>query len=663
MSKITKMMLMGLLLVSLAIVLGVTAQQGDVLRVEQTVNPAQIALKGTGSPDVTTVTLKLSGPAVTGGLDLVLVLDRSASVDLERVKGVAYAFVDHLSANDRVGIVSFADTAQLELGLTADRAKARQVIEALKGGVQTALGDGLMLAIEEMGKSGRADAIKLIVLPTDGVNNVGQDPLVQAQKAAEKKLPIFPIGMSPAAHRQLLSEIARLTNGAFFSRFNDDVLEVIFSRANRTVVARFILITQTLPPYLNYEGAVENSPLTASVGQNILQLQWQIPIFFQGDLFRSQFRLSASREGILPINQSPSLIQYVDAQGQTVTMALPATTIQVGRGTGQPPPPPQPPGPQPPQPPPTENQPPSAKVKFTPASPVSGEAVKFDASESADPDGKITKYEWDWTNDGKFDETVTDPKALHPFGSAGEFTVRLRVTDDKEATAEATVMVKVVEGLRAGAAVTTDFKSDPTVPAWMSYYIDDGVVTDEEVRDANARFAADVFIPGTQYRLKADDVQAIIQINELSKLVTKYQDVKAAEADGYVRVGDFIPEVGQHYVKEAFLGKPVVYNQPPVLLYDLEQGGQLRLAGVRFISTDQNATLFQVTKWPNHPASAHFEDGTEQAAATLDKAPLKNAKGSPLAFWHPTLYGLSVWTSIINPKGLFASLNPQVKGP
>jgi len=664
----TKWILIGVLLVGTLSALSGAAEQGGSLTVEQTVDPQQIVLRGTGSPDRATVTLKLLGPEIIERpMDLMLVLDRSASVELERVKDIARSFVEHLSAQDRVGIVSFSDVAQLELALTSDLGKALEVIDGLSGGAQTALGDGLKLGIEELAKSDRSGAFELIVLPTDGVNNVGEDPLDSVQRAAAVGVPVFPIALSPAARRTLLSEIARLTGGTFYARFSEDVLESVFRRAERRVVARYIRIVQTLPSHIEYEGALENPPIVNS-GREVTQLEWHIPLLFQGDLWQTRFMISASREGSFNINQEPSLVEYTEPSGRHVTIdlvAAAAAILQVGRGPGQP----EEEEPQE-QPPPEEerdqeplNEPPAAALTFSPEAPLMGEAVHFDAAKSKDPDGQIAQYEWDWTNDGEFDETTEEPLALHPYGSAGEFTVRLRVTDDQGATAETTVTVKIKEGLKAQAAYTTDFKGDPTVPEWMDYYIDDGVVTDEEVRDANARFAADVYIPGTQYRLTSDDVQAIIQINQLAKLVEAYRDISIAKSDGYVQIGDFIPEVGQLYVKEEFLSGPVAFDRPPVLLYGFDREGKLRLAGVRFIATEEEAKLFQVTDWPKHPASAHFEDGSEQAASTVDKAPLKNSKGSPLVFWHPTLYSLTVWVATINPKGLFASLNPEIVKP
>ncbi len=64
------------------------------------------------------------------------------------------------------------------------------------------------------------------------------------------------------------------------------------------------------------------------------------------------------------------------------------------------------------------------------ADPQSGEApleVKFDASESSDPDGNIAQYEWDFDEDGQFDD-AKGIKPTYKFEKIGNYTVALRVT-------------------------------------------------------------------------------------------------------------------------------------------------------------------------------------------------------------------------------------------
>jgi PKD repeat protein len=82
------------------------------------------------------------------------------------------------------------------------------------------------------------------------------------------------------------------------------------------------------------------------------------------------------------------------------------------------------------------NQPPSASFTATPASPVAGEAVSFDASASKDSDGTIAKYEWDLDGNGTYEtSTGATPSASRTYTSPGNVNVGLRVTDNGGKTA------------------------------------------------------------------------------------------------------------------------------------------------------------------------------------------------------------------------------------
>jgi len=71
---------------------------------------------------------------------------------------------------------------------------------------------------------------------------------------------------------------------------------------------------------------------------------------------------------------------------------------------------------------------PVACFTFSPAAPYVGEPVTFDASCSYDPDGRIDKYEWDFTSDGRID--ATGMKVTNAFPAAGQFQVTLKVADN-----------------------------------------------------------------------------------------------------------------------------------------------------------------------------------------------------------------------------------------
>lgn len=107
-----------------------------------------------------------------------------------------------------------------------------------------------------------------------------------------------------------------------------------------------------------------------------------------------------------------------------------------------------------------ENQPPIASFTFTPTNPAVNQIVSFDASSSSDPDGSIVKYEWDWNNDGIYDEVKTTPTATHSWSQAGIYYVTLQVTDDNGATSTKTLSVTVSsEGV--GENGDTDNKGTP----------------------------------------------------------------------------------------------------------------------------------------------------------------------------------------------------------
>ena len=90
-------------------------------------------------------------------------------------------------------------------------------------------------------------------------------------------------------------------------------------------------------------------------------------------------------------------------------------------------------------------QPPVAQFAFSPEKPRPGMSVTFDASGSSSPDGAIARYTWDF-GDGSEEESLTVPIIEHLYDSAGTFTVRLTVTDEKELMASTTQGIVVQPG-------------------------------------------------------------------------------------------------------------------------------------------------------------------------------------------------------------------------
>ncbi len=111
------------------------------------------------------------------------------------------------------------------------------------------------------------------------------------------------------------------------------------------------------------------------------------------------------------------------------------------------------------------NQSPVAAFGYSPTNPLVNAWVQFDASASADPDGSIASYAWNF-GDGTTD---TGSVVWHRFTGGGSYYVTLTVTDNDGATN--TIARTVVVGA-ANAAPTAAFSYLPTAPTigeWVRF--------------------------------------------------------------------------------------------------------------------------------------------------------------------------------------------------
>ena len=146
----------------------------ETVEVNKTVN-VTLALKGDGwalQPDP---------------IDVVLVVDRSGSmqwtdssgnVRLTSAKTAASTFIDQMNPDrDRVGLVSFSSATTLDRYLTEDFASVKSTLQSLRAEGATQLRRAIYEAVRMQQQQGRPEAVKAIIVMTDGDWNYDGSPI------------------------------------------------------------------------------------------------------------------------------------------------------------------------------------------------------------------------------------------------------------------------------------------------------------------------------------------------------------------------------------------------------------------------------------------------------------------------------------------------------
>ncbi len=201
------------------------------------------------------------------GTDIIIALDVSSSMEaldfepinrLEAAKKTAMDFVKSRKY-DRIGIVLFSGLAFTQSPLTNDMKTIVRLLSlaatrtvAVDG---TAIGSAIVTACNRL-KDSEAKG-KVIILITDGANNIGEvDPITAAEIAQKLNIKIYTIGagspdgayyqiIDPKEGRKLvkvaeqeldedtLTEVAELTGGKYFRANNTKMLEDIIKQIDK----------------------------------------------------------------------------------------------------------------------------------------------------------------------------------------------------------------------------------------------------------------------------------------------------------------------------------------------------------------------------------------------------------------------------------------------
>ncbi len=383
-----------------------------------------------------TITLRLSsGPAgERAPTDLFLVIDRSATVNTTEMQKIGSAIVEALSPQDRVGLVSFSTDARVDVPLTFDHEAVRAGLKLLRPLGKTAVGEGVSKALDTLILNGREEASWAMVLVSDGRSNIGRTPLSQAQRAAESGVAIFTVATGRNPDKTLLRELARLTQGQFFEKFDDTVSQEIAKALGKKIVARQIKITLSLPALLNYGVATFNAPNRVTKNPDgSTTIVWELESLLAGDVWEASFTVSGSQTGTASLKP---LFSYLDPRGRLVTPGIaPIPLVMRDR-----------------------NRPPTANFDILPADPAANTPVTF-IDRSTDDVG-VVAWEWD-LGDGT---QASEQSPVHRYSADGTYTVTLTVTDTDGEKASVTKSVRVFTPRAiATRTIDTNLQNDETI--------------------------------------------------------------------------------------------------------------------------------------------------------------------------------------------------------
>ncbi|MBI2832042.1 MAG: VWA domain-containing protein [Chloroflexi bacterium] len=198
---------------------------------------------------------------------------------LEAAKAAARTFVENQPKNVRIGVVSFSDNASVVQAPTIDREAILAAINRLVWQRRTAVGSGIITSLdalfEEPGaKPNPAPSLRdpltspstpaaptpvsrgkfapaIIVLLSDGASNTGTRPMEAADKAAERGVRVYTVGMGypegailrldgfsmrVRLDEETLKSIAEKTDASYFRADNEADLRAIYHNLSTNLV-------------------------------------------------------------------------------------------------------------------------------------------------------------------------------------------------------------------------------------------------------------------------------------------------------------------------------------------------------------------------------------------------------------------------------------------
>ena len=182
-----------------------------------------------------------------------LVIDTSGSMGrtgMATVRSAAQAFLREAPKDVRIGVVSFADTAGVDLQPTADRVAVQRVVNGLVSRGDTSLYAAVKAAVTALG----IDGDRSVVLLSDGADTMSKDRkaelgrVTDAVRRAGVRVDVVRFKTDDPDASSALSQIAKSGGGSVVAAGSGDAVTAAFQNAGRALQSQATFQIQAAAP-------------------------------------------------------------------------------------------------------------------------------------------------------------------------------------------------------------------------------------------------------------------------------------------------------------------------------------------------------------------------------------------------------------------------------
>ncbi len=149
------------------------------------------------------------------------------------------------TAVEKVSLASYATDATADLDFTFSLSSISASLAA-RGSAPingwTNLGDGMTVGLTQLKNSpnARFDAVKTMVVLTDGIPNVGRDPIEAAMECAEEGIVVHAVSFGNFANTAIMQQIADITGGTYYNAPTESALNDAFRQIAADLPIRLV---------------------------------------------------------------------------------------------------------------------------------------------------------------------------------------------------------------------------------------------------------------------------------------------------------------------------------------------------------------------------------------------------------------------------------------